>query len=133
MYQLMTVLAVPFEAVQSALRARHFDDHADGSFLQSLRRMAHVLGQKKDFALFDWNFKRRLARSLHEPKKNIALQLIEKFFGRIVMIIAPIVGPAHNRDHHLAVFPNLRISYWRLEFFSVLFDPAHEVESLQVS
>ena len=131
MQQLMTVLAIPFESIQRALGARHLHHHADAARLP-LRRMPHVLRQQKDLALFDRNLERRLARSLHDAKKNVALQLVEKFFGRIVVIIAPLVGTSDHGHHHLAVLPHLRISHGRFEFFFVLFDPGLKVERLEV-
>src|SRR6202035_5593837 len=102
--QLMTILAVPLETIQSALGAWHFHDHADAARLP-LGGMSHVLRQKKDLALSDGNLQGRLTRSFHEAKKNIALQLIKEFFRRIVVKIAPLIGTAYYGHHHLAVFP----------------------------
>src|SRR5665811_1919131 len=81
MHQLMTVLAIPFETIHRTFWTRHLDHHADAPLLQSLRGMPHVLGQQKNLTLFDRNLQRRLAWSLHDPEKNIALQLVEEFFG----------------------------------------------------
>src|SRR6266851_2394214 len=129
--QLMAVRAIPLEGVQRAFWARHFDDDANG-IRWPLRRMSKVLGQKEYFALFDWHFQRRLARSLHEAECNVSLQLVEELLGGIVVIVAPLVGPTHHGDHHLGVFPNLRISDGRLELLFVFFYPAPKVESFQI-
>src|SRR6266536_3732519 len=86
MQQLMTILAVPLEPIHRALGARHFDNHADAAFLQSQGRMPHMLRQQKNLALFDRNLQGRLPWSFHDAKKNVALQLVEKLFGRIVVI-----------------------------------------------
>src|SRR5690348_5324388 len=132
MDQMMTILAIPFEAIERALGSRHFDDHADGSLLQPLRGMTNMFWQQKDLALFDRNLERRLARSFNKAKKNVALQLVEKFFRRIIMIVAPVVRTTDYGNHHFAVFPHLRIADRRLEFLFVLFDPAQKIERLQV-
>src|SRR5216684_6763465 len=129
--QLMAVRAIPLEGVQRAFRARHFDDDSD-RIRWPLRRMPEVFGQKKYFTLLDWHFQRRLARSLHEAECNVPLQLIEELLGGIVMIVAPLVGPAYNGDHHFAVLPHLRISDGRFELLFVLFYPALKVESFQI-
>src|SRR5258708_6176057 len=129
--QLVAVRAIPLEGVQRAFWARHFDDDPD-RLRWPLRRMPKVLGQKKYFALFDWHFQWRLARRLHEPECDVSLQLVEEFFRGIVVIVAALVGPTHHGDHHLAVFPNLRISDGRLELLFVFFYPALKVESFQI-
>src|SRR5258708_26944507 len=108
--QLVAVRAIPLERVQRAFWARHFDDDSDG-VRWPLRRMPKVLGQKKYFALFDWHLQWRLARCLHEPECDVSLQLVEELLRGIVVIVAALVGAAHNGDHHLAVFPNLRVSH----------------------
>src|SRR5947209_13155650 len=112
MHQLMAVGAIPLESIESTFWARYLDDHANAARLP-LGRMPHVLWQQKNIALFDRNFNRRLSRRLHQPKKDVTLQLIKEFFRRIVMVIAPLIRPAHNRDHDLAVFPHLRVADWR--------------------
>src|ERR1700733_58492 len=72
--QLMATWAVPFERIQRALRTRHLNHHPDG-ISRPLWRMTHVFGQKKNLALFDRHFQRRLARRLHKPERNTALPL----------------------------------------------------------
>src|SRR5579862_5152586 len=102
MQQLMTLLAIPFEAILSALGPRHLHDHTDAARLP-LWRVPHVFWQQKNIALFDRNLEGRLAGSLHDTKKNVALQLVKEFFGRIVMIVATLVGTSDHSYHHLAV------------------------------
>jgi hypothetical protein len=94
----MAILAIPLKAVESALGARHFD-HDSNASCHSLRRMTHVPGQKKNISLIDRNFNRRFARGLHQSKKDVSLQLVEEFLGRVVVIVAPLIGSAHYRDH----------------------------------
>src|ERR1700723_3291215 len=127
----MTLLAIPFKPIPCALRAWHLHYHSDAALLQLLGRMPHVLGQQKDLALSDRNLERRLAGSLHDAKKNVALQLVEKFFGWIVVIIAPLVGTSDHGHHHLAIFPHLRISHRRFELFFVFFNPSLKIDRLE--
>src|SRR5579871_2097506 len=91
MHKLMALLAIPLKAIQCAVGARHFDDHPNASRLQPLRRMPHMLWEQENFSLLDWNFEWRLTRSFHQPKKNVALQLIKEFFRRIVVIVATVI------------------------------------------
>src|SRR5438309_7081915 len=101
MQELMAILAIPLKAVESALGPRHFN-HDSNTSRSTLRRMTHVPGQEKNVALVNRNFYRRLARSLHQAKKNVSLQLVEEFLGRVVVIVAPLIGAAHHRHHKLA-------------------------------
>src|SRR5579863_5039272 len=132
MHQLVAVRAVPFETVENALWTRHLHHHPDAAG-HALRRMPHMFGQQENLAFFDGNFKRRLSRFFHHANRNIALQLVEELFRGIVVIIASLVRSPHDRDHHLAVFPHLRITDRRLEFVFVLFDPRLKVESPQAA
>ncbi len=75
MQQLVTVLAIPFEAVESAFGSRHLHYHADSSRLQPLRRVPHVFRQKKNLALLDRNLDRRFAGRRHDTEKNVAFEL----------------------------------------------------------
>ena len=79
-----------------------------------------MLRKKKNVAFLNRNFKRRLARRFHHTQDNVSLQLIEEFFSRIVMIIAPLVRSSHHCHHHFAVFPHLRVAHRRLELLFVL-------------
>src|SRR5436853_7306331 len=123
----MTVLAIPFESIESAFRARHFDDHTDAPSLP-LRRMPHVLRQKKNVAFFDWDLKWRFARTLHNAEENVSLELVEEFLCRIIMIVTSLVGAADYGHHHFPIFPHLRIANRRLELFSIFFNPCLEIE-----
>ena len=69
----------------------------------------------------------------HHAQRNVAFQLIEEFFGRIVVIVAALVRAADHGHHHFAVFPHLRIAHRRFELILVLFDPSLKVERLQMS
>src|ERR1700722_16279265 len=75
--QTMAVGAIPFESVERSLGARHLDDYADG-IGWALRRVAHMLGQEKNFSFFNWDFERRLAFRFNEAKRYVAFELIEK-------------------------------------------------------
>src|ERR1700677_3199933 len=72
MDQLMAVRAKPFECIQASLRARYFDDDAD-CISRPLRRVAHVLRQQENLALFDRNLQRRPAWRFHDAKNDISL------------------------------------------------------------
>src|SRR4029077_17202026 len=88
--QLVAIRAVPLETVKSSFGARHLDDDADTSRL-SLRRVPRVFWQQEDAAFIDWNFQRGVARRFHHANKNIPFQLIKEFFGRVVMVISPLI------------------------------------------
>lgn len=127
----MAVGTIPFECVQRVLRTWDLNNNSY-RFRRTLRRVAHVLRQKKNLALFNRYIQRRFPWRFHDSKNNIALQLIEKFFRRIVVVVAPLVWTAHDRYHQLTVFPDLRISYRRLELLLIFLDPGLKVESLQI-
>src|ERR1700730_5481805 len=91
-----------------------------------------MLGQKKYLAFSDRYFQRRLARRLHDSKRNVSLQLIKEFLGGVVVIIAPLIWAADNSDHHFAVFPDLGVAHWRLKLLFIFIDPRLEVESPQI-
>src|SRR5579872_1779260 len=93
--------------------------------------MPHMLRQQKDLALFDRNLQRRLARNFHDAEKNVSFELVEKLLRRIVVIVTPIVRSSNDRDHHLAVFPHLRVAHGRFELFFVLVDPTLKIKRLQ--
>ena len=93
--------------------------------------MPRVFCQQEDVTFIDWNFQRGFARRFHHANKNIPFQLIKEFFGGVVMVISPLIWSAYNGHHHLAVFPNLSVTDWRLEFCLVLFHPALKIEWLQ--
>src|SRR6202007_2010306 len=131
MQQLMTILAVPFESIENTIRAWHFHYDADGVRL-ALGGMPHVLRQQKNLAFFDRNVDGGLAGILHDAKRNIALQLVEKLFVGIIVIIAPLVGTSDHGHHHFAVLPHLCISHRWFEFFFVCIDPSLKVESLEI-
>src|ERR1700680_693879 len=129
--QMMTDLAIPFKSIQRALGAWHLHHHSDAA-CRPLWRMPHVFWQQKDLALVYRNLDRRLARSIHGANKNVALHLVEKLFGRIIVIIAALVGTSDHGHHHLAVLPHLRIAHRWFELFFVLFNPGLKVERLEV-
>src|SRR3981081_529929 len=52
--QLVAVRAIPFEAIESSLRAWHLDDNSNTSRLP-LRRAPHVFWQQQDVAHAEWN------------------------------------------------------------------------------
>src|SRR5271165_5237006 len=118
MHEMVAVRAIPLECVHGAIRPRHLNHQSNGVCL-ALRRMAHVLRQKKHLALPDGNVSRWLARFFHDAQKDVALELIEKFLRRVVMEVASLVRSADNCDHELAIFPNLGIADGRLEFVAV--------------
>lgn len=85
--------------------------------------------KQKDFALFDWNFDGRLAGLFHHANEDIAFQLVEKFFGGIIVIIRALVWPADHGDDDIAIVPNLGIADGRLQFFAIGVNPALKIES----
>src|SRR4029077_1879182 len=91
--QLVAVRAIPFETVESSFGAWHLDDNADTSRL-SLRRVPRVFWQQEDVAFIDWKFQRGFARRFHHANKNISFQLIKEFFGRVVMVVLPLIWSA---------------------------------------
>src|SRR5579862_6444255 len=129
-HQLVAIRAIPLECVERALGTRNLDDYPD-RLSGTLWRMPHVLGKKKDLAFSDGNFQRRFTRRLDHSQRNITFQLIEKFFRGIIMIIAPLIRPADHGDHHLTVFPHLRIADRRLELLFIFIDPLLKIKSLE--
>src|SRR5271156_5925599 len=92
--------------------------------------MPGVFRQQKYFALFDGNFDGWPAGLLHHADKNVAFQLVEKFFGGIVVIVRALIRAAHDGDDDIAVFPNLGITDGWLQFFAIGVDPALKIEGL---
>jgi hypothetical protein len=113
MNQVMAFAAVPFEGVFGAFGTWNFDDQADRAGGKTLRRMARVFRKQKDFSLFDGDFDGRFSGLLHHADENVALQLVEKFLGGIVVIIHALVWPADYRDDDIAVVPHLGIAHGR--------------------
>src|ERR1051325_3980202 len=66
MKELVATLAIPLEAVESALGTRHLD-HDSNASSHALRRVPDMLGKQKDIPLFNWNLNRRLSWILHQP------------------------------------------------------------------
>src|SRR5580700_2659622 len=130
MHELMTVLAIPLETIQSTLWTRHLNHHANSS-CSTLRGMPHVFRKQKDFTFLDWKFDGRLARRFHQTKNDVAFQLVKELLGWIVVVISALVGTSDHSHHHLAVFPYLRVAHRRLELFLVVLYPALKIECLQ--
>src|SRR3984957_3129323 len=131
MHQMMAFFAIPFEPVPLAVRARHFHHQANRSVSVPLRRMAHMFGQQKDLTFLDRNLDRGLARRFHDPDKNVSLELVEKFFSRIVVIVHALVGPADHRHDHVAIVPDLGVAHGRLQLVAIRINPALKIESLK--
>src|SRR6266704_3859269 len=93
--------------------------------------MANVLRQKEHFSLPHRKFNRSLPRLFDQAQYDVAFQLIEEFFRRIVMVVAALIRSTNDGDHELPVLPNLRVSDGRLEFVAVLVDPALQVKGLK--
>src|SRR5215472_1928801 len=127
MHEVVAVRAVPLKRVVCTLWTRHLDNQSDGVGL-ALRRVANMLGKKKDLAFLDRDILRRFAGLFDDTQHNVALKLIEKFLGRIVMIIAALVRATHNSDHELAVFPHLCVAHGRLQLVPVFIDPDLQIE-----
>src|SRR6202051_934737 len=127
----MALRAEPFERVERTFRARHFNHHPD-RICRPLWRMPHMLGQKKNVAFFDRNFKRGFPRLLHDAQRNVPLQLIEEFLCWIVVMVATLVRAADYWDHHLAVFPYLSVTHRRLKLLLVRLDPRLKIKGLQI-
>jgi hypothetical protein len=129
--KMVALFAIPLEAVFLTISSWHFNDQADCSVRVALRRMTHMSWQQKDFALFDRDFDGRLSRGFHYANKNVALKLVEEFFGWIIVIIDALIGPSYDGDDHVAIVPNLRISDGRFQFVAVRVDPGLEIKGLQ--
>src|SRR5579863_7567756 len=131
MHQVMALIAVPFKAVFHSLRTRNFNYQSDRSRRMALRRMTRMLWQQKNFALLDGNLDRRFARRFHHANKNIALQLVEKFLGGIVVIVHTLVGSADDRHDNLAIVPYLGVSHRRFQFVAIGVNPILKAEGFQ--
>ena len=90
--------AIPFHCVQGAFRAGRFDHQPDRAVLRALRRMAHMGGQKENVALADRHVIELAAGGVEQLQDHVALQLIEEFLDRIVVIIGALVRPANHGD-----------------------------------
>ncbi len=123
--------AVPFKRVDRSGGARAFDYEADAAGNRTLRRVPHVRRQKKDIAFID----RHVARFavVHDAQRDVAANLIEELFERIVVIIGAAVRPADDRDDEVGIAPDLRVSDRRTQHFLVFVDPSHEVDRSDLS
>ena len=65
---------------------------------------------------------------LDDAERDVALDLVEKLFERIVVVVGALVGPADDRDHEIGILPDLGIADRRLQQVTVLVDPFLEIE-----
>src|SRR5712692_4412736 len=92
---------------------------------------AAVADPEEGLPLADGDFPRLAV--LEDAQRDVAFDLVEELLALVDVIVAARVGPAHHRDHEIAVaFPDLRVADRRLEQVAVLVDPALEVERLEV-
>src|ERR1700675_21462 len=110
MNQVMAFLPGPLKTVFRVFRARNFNYQPDGAGRVALRRMAHVFREQENLAFFNWYLDWWLARLFHNANKNVPFELVEKFFGGIVVIIHSLVGSSDDSDNDVAIFPNLSVT-----------------------
>ncbi len=85
MHQIQTIKTIPLECIQPTFRTLRLNNKSNRSFLRSLRRVAHVRRQQKNFALPDWHVV--MLPTVYDLKHHVALELVKEFLHRIVMKI----------------------------------------------
>lgn len=124
--QLVAAFAIPLEAVLHARTSLHFHDQPD-RIGTSLRGMRSSGRQKKDLAFFDRDVHRLAV--VDDLDQDVALELIEKLFRLVVMVILAAVGAANDHDNEILVgLIDDLIHHRRLEQVTVFVDPLFEVE-----
>src|SRR4029077_12390176 len=85
--------AIPFESVELA-RPRRLDHQPDRAFLRPLRRVPDVRRQEEDLSLANGNVVE--VAVVDDLEQHVALELIEEFLHRIVVIVRAFVRPADD-------------------------------------
>src|SRR5579864_2855019 len=116
---------IPFEAVDHPRRTLPLDHEPDCPH-RSLRRMAQMRRQQEDRSLANRQIMRLTV--FENAEHHVALELIEEFLERIVMIVGAAVGTAHHRDDEVALLPDLRIADRRPQQCPMRLDPLRDVE-----
>src|SRR3546814_914894 len=127
----VVALAVPFEAVYFTHWPLALYDQAGAVRFGPLWRMAHVRGHQEDVAFLEVDA--FVGTVYPQAQISVAAHLVEKFFERVVVIVAAPVRPPNHGNDKIAVLPDLLIAHGRLEQMSVLVDPAREIERLAIS
>ena len=76
-------------------------------------------------------------RDVHTPplldgsQQHVALELVEEFLARVVVIVVTGVRAANHHDDELALFEHLLVAHGRAQFGPVRVDPLLEVERCQ--
>jgi hypothetical protein len=91
-----------------------------------LRRMRHMAGEEQDIACANRYIDRFTA--LHGFQQHFAFKLVEEFFARVVVIIAPRVGAAHDHDDKFGFLEDLPITNGWFEVLTVAIDPIAKVK-----
>ena len=89
--------------------------------------MADMRRQQEDVALAD----RHVARPavLVQPKHHVALELVEEFLERIVVVIGALVRSANHGNDEVRIREDLGVADRRLEYVAVGVDLFLQVES----
>ena len=130
MHQRAACEAIPFEGIE-CVGPCGLHHQADRAFLRPLRRVGHVRRKQEYLALADRHVVEIAV--VHDLEHHVALELVEEFLDRIVVIVRALVRPADDLHGHVAVLEHLLVADRRLQQVLVLLDPALEVEGVQSS
>jgi hypothetical protein len=127
----VAVEAVPFNCIELTSLPFWFDNQTNRPFLRALGRVSDMRWQKENLALADGKVVEFLA--IIQFEKHVTFKLVKELFHRVVVIICPFVGSAHNGDHQIRVFENHFVAHRGLQKVTVFVDPGFEIKGSKLS